>query len=69
MTCHTDDCTIVFVAWCPKCGYRGAVRETVREAVNDCTEHNRKQRHVQGVHGSARVLAEHVHQPLAGVTS
>lgn len=63
MTEHPDDCTIAFVAWCKPCTYTGVERDTVREAAHDCTEHNRKQRHIIGHKGYAHVRVVHHHAP------
>ena len=64
MTMHPDDCTITFAAYCKPCAYNGPESAEVRPAVHDCTEHNRKRRHIIGDKGYAHVHVVHHHQPL-----
>lgn len=61
MSCHTDDCTLTFYAHCPMCRYDGSEHRSIRTAVADCTEHNRKHSHRTDVHGYAHVRAAHDH--------
>lgn len=56
------ECTLAFRARCTTCKSDGAERVTVREAVTDCTEHNRKQRHIIGHKGYAHVEVVHHHK-------
>lgn len=65
MTCHLDQCTLHFRAWCPACRWSGPFRDATVEAVEDCREHNRKLRHRALEHRYARVLVEHQHQHTA----
>lgn len=63
MTCHLDDCTVMFAAYCPACKWTGDEYDDIHRAAHDCIEHNRKRRHIQGHKGYAHVRTQHHHEP------